>query len=74
MIFEKLRIFSQNVRKNNFIINTILEVYVDFNIIFIQEPSWHSICFVPSNLSIKDELLIGIVNYSNWLTVTNSKP
>jgi len=35
MIFENLKIFSQNVQKNNFIISTILEVYADFNIIFI---------------------------------------
>jgi len=39
MIFEKLRIFSQNIQKNNFIINMILEVYADFDIIFIQESS-----------------------------------
>ena len=39
MIFENLKIFSQNIRKNNFIINTILKIYADFDIIFIQEPS-----------------------------------
>jgi len=67
MIFEKLRIFSQNIWKNNFIINTILEVYADFDIIFIQKPSWHLIHFVPSNLSIKDESLMGIISHPNWL-------
>jgi len=35
MIFESLKIFSQNIQKNNFIINTILKVYSDFDIIFI---------------------------------------
>jgi len=39
MIFENLKFFSQNVWKNNFIINMILEIYADFDIIFIQEPS-----------------------------------
>jgi len=46
----------------------ILEVYADFNIIFIQEPSWHSICFVPSKLSVKGKSLMRIVNHPNWLT------
>jgi len=35
MILKELKIFLQNVRKNNFIINTILEVNQDFDIIFI---------------------------------------
>jgi len=38
MMLKDLKIFSQNVRKNNIIINTILEVNHDFDIIFIQEP------------------------------------
>ena len=39
MILENLKFFSQYVRKNNFIIKTILEAHLDFDIIFIQEPS-----------------------------------
>ena len=39
MILKDLKIFSQNVQKNNFLINIILEVNQNFNIIFIQEPS-----------------------------------
>ena len=39
MILENLKIFSQNIRKNNFIIKIILEAHSDFDIIFIQEPS-----------------------------------
>jgi len=35
MILKDLKIFSQNVRKNNFLINTILEVNQNFDIIFI---------------------------------------
>jgi len=38
MILKDLKIFSQNVQKNNFLINTILEVNQNFDIIFIQEP------------------------------------
>jgi len=39
MIFKDLKIFSQNIWKNNLIVNTILKLKVDFDIIFIQEPS-----------------------------------
>ena len=39
MIIKDLRIFSQNVRKNNLIMNTILKLKAEYDIIFIQEPS-----------------------------------
>ena len=39
MILENIKIYLQNVHKNNFVINTILKIYLSFDIIFIQEPS-----------------------------------
>ena len=39
MILENLKIFSQNIWKNNFIIKTILKTHFNFDIIFIQKPS-----------------------------------
>ena len=51
---KDLKIFLQNVRKNNFLINTILEVNQSFDIIFIQEPSWTTLKTIPNHL--------------NWLT------
>jgi len=39
MILKDLKIFSHNVWKNNFIINSILEINHNFDIIFIQELS-----------------------------------
>jgi len=54
MILKDLKIFSQNVRKNNFLINTILEVNQSFDIIFIQELSWTTLRTIP--------------NHPNWLT------
>jgi len=48
----------------------ILKIYADFDIIFIQEPLWNSIYFVSSNYNDKDELLMEIVNYPNWVTFT----
>ena len=35
MILKDLKIISQNIQKNNFIINTILKTNNTFNIIFI---------------------------------------
>ena len=39
MILKDLKIFLQNIQKNNFIINTILKINNNFDIIFIQELS-----------------------------------
>jgi len=39
MIIKKIKIFSQNMQKNNLIINMILETHFKFNIVFIQELS-----------------------------------
>ena len=67
MILENLKIFSQNVQKNNFIIKTILEAHFDFNIIFIQEPSWSFIRSIPYYDNNKGNPLMGIINHPNWL-------
>jgi len=68
MILSKLKIFSQNVQKNNFIINTILEVNQDFDIIFIQELSWMTIRSIPSTSNPEGIPLLGVPNHPNWLT------
>ena len=72
MIFKYLKIFSQNVQKNNLIINTILEVKVDLNIIFIQEPSWTTIHTIPSSRNCEEKSLVGTANHPNWLTFSRS--
>ena len=72
MIFKDLKIFSQNVWKNNLIVNIILELKVDFNIIFIQEPSWSTILTIPSLRNHEGESLVGITNYPNWLIFSRS--
>jgi len=66
MIVKNLKIFSQNIWKNNFIINTILEVNHNFDVIFIQEPSWTTIRSIPSSENCEDVPLVGIPNYPNW--------
>ena len=46
----------------------ILEVNINFNIIFIQEPSWTTIRSILSSVDCKGVLLLDIANYPNWLT------
>jgi len=36
MIVKNLKIFSQNIQKNNFIINIILKVNYNFDVIFTK--------------------------------------
>ena len=70
MIVKDLKIFSQNIQKNNFIINTILKVNYNFNIFFIQEPSWTTIRSISSSENYEGIPLVGIPNHPNWLTFT----
>ena len=65
MILKDLRIFLQNIRKNNLTIKTILEINYNFDIIFIQELSWTTIRSIPSSTDSKDVLLVRVVNYPN---------
>jgi len=64
-MLKDFKIFSQNVRKNNIIINTILEVNHDFDIIFIQESLWTTIGSIPSLKNCEGIPLIGVTNYPN---------
>jgi len=68
MILKDLKLFSQKVQKNNFIINSILEINHNFDIIFIQELSWTTIRSIPSLENCEGIPLVGIPNYPNWLT------
>ena len=56
MIIKNLKIFSQNVCKNQFLTKLILENNKNVNIIFIQEPSW-SINFLACHLKKIKKLL-----------------
>ena len=68
MIVKDLKFFLQNVHKNNFIINTILEVNHNFNIIFIQELSWTIIRSIPCSENCEGVPLVEVPNHPNWLT------
>jgi len=72
MILKDICIFSQNVCKNNFVINTILETYFSFDIIFIQEPSWSHIQSILSSNNKDGEELVNTSNNSNWTTFSRN--
>ena len=74
MIVNKIRIFSQNVRKNSFVLNTILETLNQFDIILIQEPPWSEIRKIPSCSNCEGEPLIGTCHHPNWISYARSLP
>ena len=49
-------------------INTNLEVNQDFDILFIQEPSWTTLRSIPSSTNPEGAPLLGVPNHPNWLT------
>ena len=66
MILKFLKIFSQNVCKNRLLTDTLLENYKNFNILFIQEPSWSIIQNILSSMSEEEEEIIGAPNHPLW--------
>ena len=72
MIIQKLRIFSQNVRKNSIITSSILESYTQFDIILIQEPPWSEIRKIPSADNCEGEPLIGSCHHPNWIAFSRT--
>ena len=71
MIIKNIKIFSQNIWKNNLIVNTILEIQFEFNILFIQELFWLTIHSILSSKSKDGKELIGVPNHSNLLVFAN---
>ena len=62
---KKIKVFSQNICKNNLLTNTILEAQREFNIVFIQKLPWSIIYFIPISSNKERENLVGIPNYPN---------
>ena len=72
MIIKIIKLFLQNVCKNRFLTNMILKTNRDFDIIFIQEPSWSTICTIPSLFNKEEDKVVSIANYLNWITFSRS--
>ena len=68
-----LAVFSQNVRKNKTLTDTILETKKDvINIVLIQEPPCFLIRCVPSTASLLGNPLYGTSSYPNWTLLIQS--
>ena len=65
MIYNNLKIFSQNICKNTLVVNTILETHFYFNIILIQKPPWSIICSIPSSTSSEGDVLVKTPHHPN---------
>ena len=65
MIYDNLKIFSQNICKNTLIVNTILKTHIHLNIILIQEPPWSIVCSIPSSTSSGGEVQVGAPYHPN---------
>ena len=65
MILRNLRVFSQNVQKNKYLTDTLLEINKDFNIILIQKLPWLTIHSIPSSSSKKGEKIVEAFNHPN---------
>ena len=65
MILKEICKFSQNVYKNNFVINIILGIQSAFDIIFIQELSWTYIWSIPCLNNQEREELKRVPNHPN---------
>jgi len=64
MIKHNLKIFSQNVRKNKALTNTIPETQKNLSdIIFIQEPPRSLLCQLPSHMDPLEDSLCSTSNH-----------
>jgi len=64
MNLKILKIYSQNIYRNKLLTETILEKKkYKYNIVFIQEPPWYPIRWIPSYVSADDKLVIEALHY-----------
>ena len=63
-------IYSQNVWKNYVLVNSLLESQKDlYDILFIQEPPWNFIQFVPSTSCPGGQEIVGAPIHPEWTQV-----
>jgi len=75
MIKETLKIFSQNIRKNKTLMNTILENNKNnMDIILVQEPSKSFIRHVPSHTDPIGDPIYGTPNHPDWTLFIRQDP
>ncbi|KAF9439635.1 hypothetical protein P691DRAFT_641508, partial [Macrolepiota fuliginosa MF-IS2] len=63
-----VRIYLQNICKNNFSTSVLLEQLKDsIDIIFLQEPPWSRIRSAPSMVSLEGDDIIGAPKHPDWV-------
>ena len=72
MIIKEIKIFSQNMHKNNLLTNTILKAQNNFNIIFIQELLWLFIQSIQTLSNKEGKRLVRVPNHPNWITFSRN--
>ena len=72
MILNSIKIYSHNVHKNNFLINTILKTQYLFDVIFIQELSWSILRTIPSSTNYEGDKLVEVPNHTDWVIFSRS--
>src|SRR5215469_8258181 len=66
---SKLRIYSQNVNRNYSFLSNLLEMHkFEYDILFIQEPSWRFIRRTVSSSNLEGDVVIGLPIHPDWLT------
>jgi len=65
MILKSFKLFLQNIQKNRNLIDSILEINKNFNILFIQKPSWSFIHTILSSSNKDGDSIVGAPNHSN---------
>ena len=67
---DMFRIYSQNVRKNYVLVDSLLESQKDlYDILFIQEPPWNFIRFAPSTTASGGDEVVGAPIHPDWTQV-----
>ncbi|KAF9439947.1 hypothetical protein P691DRAFT_689235 [Macrolepiota fuliginosa MF-IS2] len=67
-----VRIYSQNICKNNFSTPVLLEwLKESINIIFLQEPPWSCIRSAPSTVSLEGDDVIGAPKHPDWVCMVH---
>jgi len=65
---KDIRVYSHNVAKNYMYLDVLLEtLYDDFNILFVQEPPWHTIRQAPSSTNKEGDDVTGAPTHPEWL-------
>ena len=72
MIINKIKVFLQNIWKNNLITNIILETCKELDIILIQQSLKFFIYSIPSLSNANSNRLIEVPNHPGWLTFSRS--